>query len=199
VLVTNATLGIRSLAELLKEARARKEDFTCATPGANSLGGIVLEGFLRQAGIKMQHVPYRGGGTAAADILGAHVDLAILPVATLGAQMHAGTVHPLAVTSRERNPVFKDIPTFIELGYPRVFAETWFWLAGPKHLPEPIVGRLYRETLNALKTPEVIRQFETEALVFKTVEQGGMNTFVAEEVAHWRAIMKDVGLKPREW
>ena len=81
VLVANATVGVKSLAEML--ARARKDSFTCATPGVNSLGGIVLDGFLLQAGIKMQPVPYRGGGTAAQDILGAHVELAMLPVATL--------------------------------------------------------------------------------------------------------------------
>ncbi len=199
VLAANASVGVTSLADLLAQARKRSETFTCATPGVNSLGGIILEGFLRQVGIKMQHVPYRGGGTAAQDILGQHVDLAMLPVATLGAQMHAGTVVPLAVTSRERNPVFKEIPTFVELGYPNVFGEAWFWLAGPKNLPEPIVNRLYEETVRALKRPEVVRQFETEAMVQRDVAAGGMNQFVAEEIAHWRGIMKDIGLKPREW
>jgi tripartite-type tricarboxylate transporter receptor subunit TctC len=199
VLAANTTVGVSSLAELLAAARNRKEPFTVATPGANSLGGIILEGFRRQAGIEVQDVPYRGGGTAAQDIIGQHVDLAMLPVATLGGQIQAKTVVPLAVTSRERNPVFNDIPTFIELGYPQVFGESWFWLAGPKHLPQPIVAKLYQATLAALDTSEVKLQFKTEALIRRDVSLGGMNDFVADEIAHWRAIMKEVGLKPREW
>jgi tripartite-type tricarboxylate transporter receptor subunit TctC len=197
VLAANKTVGVTSLAGLLAAARARKDPFTYATPGANSLGGIILEQFRRQAGIEVQPVPYRGGGTAAQDVLGQHVDFAMLPVATLGGALHANMIAPLAVTSRDRNPVFKDIPTFIELGYPDVFAETWFWLAGPKHLPQPIVQKLYQETGAALKTPEVVRQFETEALVARDVASGGMDGFVAEEIAHWRAVMKAVGLNPR--
>ena len=197
VLTASKTIGIKSLAELVAAARARKDPFNFATPGANSLGGIVLEGFRRQVGIEVQHVPYRGGGTAAQDMLGEHVHFAMLPVATVGALLRAQTVIPLAVTSRDRNPVFKDVPTFIELGYPKTFAETWFWVAGPKNLPDAIVTKLYDETVAALKTPEVMKQFETEALVSRHVARGQMNRFVAEELDHWRAIMREVGLNPR--
>jgi tripartite-type tricarboxylate transporter receptor subunit TctC len=197
VLVASKATGIKSLAEFLAAAGARKEPFNFATPGANSVGGIVLEGFRRQVGIEAQQVPYAGGGTAAQDLLGAHLEFALLPVATLGGQLRAQTVIPLAVTSRDRNPVFKDVPTFIELGYPKTFAETWFWLAGPKNLPDAIVNKLYDETNAALKTPEVIKQFETEALVSRNVPRGQMSQFVAEELEQWRAIMREAGLKPR--
>jgi tripartite-type tricarboxylate transporter receptor subunit TctC len=196
-LVATKATGIKSLAELVTAARARKDPFNFATPGANSLGGIVLEGFRRQVGIEMQHIPYRGGGSAAQDLLGEHLHFAILPVATLGALLHAQIVVPLAVTSRDRNPIFKDIPTFIELGYPKTFAETWFWLAGPKNLPEPIVNKLYDETTAALKTPEVVAQFKTEALILRNIPRGQMNRFVADELEHWRTIMREVGLRPR--
>jgi tripartite-type tricarboxylate transporter receptor subunit TctC len=197
VLAASKATGVTSLAELLAAARTRKDPFNVATPGANSLGGIVLEGFRRQVGIAVQQVPYRGGGAAAQDMLGEHVDLAMLPVGTLGALLRAQAVIPLAVTSRDRNPMFKDVPTFVELGYPKTFAETWFWLAGPKNLPDAIVNKLYDETRAALKTPEAVMQFETDTLVSRNVPRGQMNRFVADELEHWRAIMQEVGLNPR--
>jgi tripartite-type tricarboxylate transporter receptor subunit TctC len=143
------------------------------------------------------YVPYRGGGTATVDILGNHVSMAILPVANLAPPMRAHLVLPLAVTSRERNPMFGDIPTFRELRYPRVIAETWFWLAGPKNLSGPVVTRLYEASQKALKSPDIVKQFETEALLTRDVEAGALGQFVADELLRWRSTMTEIGLKAR--
>ncbi len=196
VLAANPTLGVHSLADLLALARHSKDPLNCATPSANSLASIVLEQFRRLAGIELVYVPYRGGGVATTDLLGNQVSLAILPVANLGPMMRENWVVPLAVASRDRNPAFPDIPTLRESGFPQVTGEAWFWLAGPKGLPEPLVNALRGATIRALDSPELKRQFETEASIRRDIGPGAMGAFVAEEIEHWRGVMTDNGMNP---
>jgi tripartite-type tricarboxylate transporter receptor subunit TctC len=101
----------------------------------------------------------------------------------------------LAVTSTERNPVFGEIPTFAELGYPSVRGVAWFWLTGPKNIPLDIVNRLNVELRRIIKSPHVREQFAKSALSTMDLDVAGVNGFLADEVAAWGKLAKDVGLK----
>ena len=92
----------------------------------------------------LNHVPYRGGAPLLTDFFGNHIPVAATPILPILQHAEAGTIVPLAVTSTERIPVLKDVPTFAEIGYPEMNGAIWFWLAGPKGLPAPIVGEAQR-------------------------------------------------------
>lgn len=126
--------------------------------------------------------------------LGNHIALSMTGLLTSGEQIKAGGVTAVAVTSTERNPVYKDIPTFTEQGYPEVHGDTWFWLTGPKNLPPEIVEKLNREVRRIVKTPKVRDYFQRQAALAMDVDVAGLNTFLAGEVAYWGALAKSVGL-----
>ena len=193
MLGASPTLGAKSFADLVAVARDRL--VSCGTPGAGSQGHLVLELINQAAGIKLQPVPYRGAAENMTDLLGDHVSLALQPAISVGEHVRAGKVIGLAVTSTDRNPVFGEIPTFAELGYPSVRAVAWFWLTGPKNIPPEIVNRLNVELRRIIKSPHVREQFAKSALSTMDLDVAGVNKFLADEVALWGKLAKDVGLK----
>jgi tripartite-type tricarboxylate transporter receptor subunit TctC len=180
VLVANPALGVKNLDELVKLAHSRKDAITSSSTGPGSLGQLILEQFKRKAGIDILHVPAPNSGVI--DVLGNHISMTITTFLTVGEQIRAGKVVPLGATSLERNPAFREIPTFAEQGYPDVHGDTWFWLAGPKSLPADIVDKLNGDVRNILKTPKIREYFAHRALLSMDVDVAGLNKFLAAEV-----------------
>jgi len=191
VLAANATLGVRSLDQLIK--LAREKPLASASPGPGSLGHLLLLQFNRLAKVDIAHIPTPGGTVT--DVIGNHVPLALTTVLTVGEHLRSGALVPIALTSTERNPVFKDIPTFTELGYPEMRGSTWFWVTAPKNLPPDIVGKLNAAVRAAVQSPKVRQYFAQQALMTQDLDVAGMNRFVAEELAFWAPLAKSAGLR----
>ena len=192
MMAASPQLGVRTFADLV--ALARTKPVSCGNPGAGSMGHLVQLMIDQAAGIRLQPVPYRGAAENMTDLLGNHVDLALQPAISVGAQVKAGKAIGLAVTSAERNPIFGEIPTFAELGYPQVHGVAWFWLAGPKNMPQELVARLSAEMRRIIKSPRVREQFARTALSTMDVDVAGLNAFLADEVALWGKLAKEAGL-----
>jgi tripartite-type tricarboxylate transporter receptor subunit TctC len=195
--VANPGLGVTSIAELVALAKSRqagrKDPITSSSPGPGSLGHLLIEQFKRKAAIDIQHVPAPNSGVT--DVLGNHISLTLSAMLTVGEQVKAGKLLALAVTSTERNPVFKGIPTFAEQGYPDVRGDTWFWLCGPRGMPPDVVGKLNDATRRIVKSPKVREHFERLALLSKDLDAAAVPKFIAEEYAFWAPLAKDAGLK----
>jgi tripartite-type tricarboxylate transporter receptor subunit TctC len=193
----NPALGVTSITELVALAKSRlasgKDPITSSSPGPGSLGHLLIEQFKRKAGVDIQHVPAPNSGVT--DVLGNHISLTLTAMLTVGEQVRAGKVLALAVTSTERNPVFKGIPTFAEQGYPDVRGDTWFWLCGPRGLPPDVVGKLNEATRRIVKSSKVREHFERLALLSKDLDAAAVPKFIAEEYAFWAPLAKDAGLK----
>ena len=189
--IANPALGVKSVGELVTLARTRP--VTSSSPGAGSLGHLILEQFKRKAGIDIQHVPAPNSGLG--DVLGNHISLTLTALLTAGEQVRAGKLIALAVTSVKRNPAYPDIPTFAEQGYPDVRGDTWFWLAGPKNLPPPMVNKLNLEVRRIIKSPKVQEHFNQLALLTADLDPDAVTKFVASEYAFWAPLAKDMGLK----
>src|SRR5712672_1926491 len=179
----NPALGVKSIAELIALAKARKDPITSSSPGPGSLGHLLIEQFKRKAGIDIQHVPAPNSGVT--DVLGNHISMTLTAMMTVGEQVKAGQLLALAVTSTERNPVFKGIPTFAEQGYPDVRGDTWFWLCGPKGLAPDVVGKLSSATRRIVQSPKVQEHFNKLALLSKDLDVVGVQEFIAAEYAFW--------------
>src|SRR5262249_26471733 len=183
-------LGAKPLAALV--AIAKSTPLTSASPGAGSLGHLILDRFKRRAGIDIQHVPAPNSGMN--EVLGGHISLTMTTLLTAGEMIRAGKVVPLAVTSAQRHPAYPDVPTFAELGYADVRGETWFWLAGPKNLPVDVVGKLNTEIRRINRTPKMRAHFDRFALSTLDLDPAAVAKFVAGEYAFWAPLAHEVGL-----
>jgi tripartite-type tricarboxylate transporter receptor subunit TctC len=192
VLIGSPALGANTLAEMVKTARTRGTPLTFSSPGPGSLGELMMLQFGRKAGVELVHVPAPNSGLI--EVLGSHIDMSMTGLLTSGEQIKAGKVAALGVTSSVRNPVYKDIPTFTEQGYPEVHGDTWFWLTGPKGIPLDLVEKLNREVRRILQLPKIRDYFEQHAALSMDVDVAGLNKFLAGEVTYWGALAKSVGL-----
>jgi len=191
VLVASPALGVKSIDDLVKLGRGR--NLTSSSPGAGSLGHLILERFKRSANLNIQHVPAPNSGMQ--DLLGNHIDLTFTTLLTAGLQIRGGLLVPLAVTSTARHPAYPDIPTFAEQKFPDVRGDTWFWLAGPNGLPPFVVTQLNQETRRIMKTAKMQEQFNKLSLLTRDLDPAGVTKFVADEYAFWAPIAKEIGLR----
>lgn len=189
VLVANPALGAKSIKDLQRLAI----NLTSSSPGAGSLGHLILERFKRSAKLSIQHIPAPNSGMQ--DVLGNHINLTLTTLLTAGLQIRAGLLVPLAVTSPTRHPTYPDIPTFAEQGFPDVRGETWFWLAGPSGLPPFVVQQLNQETRRIVKTEKMQEHFKKLSLLTKDLDSAAVTKFVADEYAYWAPLAKEIGLR----
>jgi tripartite-type tricarboxylate transporter receptor subunit TctC len=194
-LSAQATLGVKSFKELIALSNSKPEPINCGTPGAGSLGQLMVETMLLRKIANLNHVPYRGGAPLLTDFFGNHIPLAATPILPIIQQAEAGKIAPLAVTSTERIAALKDVPTFQELGYPEMNGAIWFWLAGPKGLPAPVVAKLNAELRTFVATPETRHMFEQNALLSMDADSPALTQYIAAEVKRWTAFVGEKGLK----
>jgi tripartite-type tricarboxylate transporter receptor subunit TctC len=190
-----ASLGVKSFKELIALSKSKAEPINCGSPGAGSLGQLLVEQIQLRKIANLNHVPYRGGAPLLTDFFGNHISVAATPVLPILQQAEAGAIVPLAVTSTERIALLRNTPTFAELGYPDMNGAIWFWLAGPKDLPAPIVTRLNEEMRRLIAAPETRQLFEKSALLSLDADSPRLTGFIAEEVKRWRAFVEEKGLK----
>jgi tripartite-type tricarboxylate transporter receptor subunit TctC len=195
VLIVPVGLGVKTLAGLVDYAKARNESLTFASPGTGTSGHLVAEYFARKAGIKIEHVPYRGAAPGVMDVVAGHLRFGSMTWTTASGQISAGTVVPLAVSAPDRLADFPAIPTFKEAGYPDLVSTTWFALAGPPRLPDGVVHKLNREVTRILAKPEVLARLKIEQILTEPMTPEQLTRFVAAEVARWRPLAEEIRSK----
>jgi tripartite-type tricarboxylate transporter receptor subunit TctC len=192
IFAAHSALGVKSLADIVKLTSDKPINF--GSPGTGTLGQLMVDQFRLKVGAnRINHVPYRGGAPLQADFIGNHVSLATLPIAPMLPHIAAGTIVPLAVSSAERNPALPNVPTLKEAGYPEIGGAIWFWLAGPKNLPQPIVTRVNQEVRRYLASAPVRQVFVRDALLNMDTDSAGLNRFIAGEIKRWSAIYREIG------
>jgi tripartite-type tricarboxylate transporter receptor subunit TctC len=193
VLIANAASGPKTFAEL--RLTGGRNALTVGSPGAGSLGHLIIEQIKRKIGIELAHVPFRSVGESMTAVLGGHVTMAIQTFSSAGEQVRSRQAGGLAVTSSERVPAFKDAPTFAELGFPGIGGVAWFWLAAPANLPAEITGRLNSEVRRIVKLPEIRRRFESDSLLTADLDAAALTALIGREVATWGPLAKEIGLR----
>jgi tripartite-type tricarboxylate transporter receptor subunit TctC len=187
----HSALGVKSLADVVRLAGDKPINF--GSPGTGTLGQLMVDQFRLKVGAnRINHVPYRGGAPLQTDFIGNHVSLASLPIAPMLPHIATGTVVALAVSSTERNPALPAVPTLKEAGYPEIGGAIWFWLAGPKNLPPPIVDRVNKEVRRYLATAPVQQIFARDALMRMDTDAAALNQFIAGEIKRWSAIYREI-------
>ncbi|ARP90415.1 ABC transporter substrate-binding protein [Bordetella genomosp. 9] len=191
--LSNPQSGIRTLPQMVKQAKAHPGDLAYASAGIGGTQHLSAEMFKAAAGIDIRHIPYKGSGPAQADFLGNQVPLMVDSVTAGLPHVKSGKAIALAVTTAKRLPQLPDVPTIAESGYPGFEAIGWAAVLAPKDTPAPIVTRLSQEIGAILSAPAMqayLRDRGAEPMPM-TPEQTGR--FIQGEIAKWGAAVKASG------
>jgi tripartite-type tricarboxylate transporter receptor subunit TctC len=163
ILAVHSTLGVSSVKELVDYVKANP-GLGFATSGVGSNQHVVGEWFAKEAGLKMNHVPYRGAGQAINDLVAAHVKVAWLGPTALMPHYKAGTIKLLAQSASKRAPTLQEVPTLEDAGYKGLVLDAWYAAFLPKGTPPAIVARLNKEMNESLKDQKLLTNFTTGAV-----------------------------------
>src|SRR5581483_11345054 len=196
-IAVHPSVPANTLAELIAYAKANPGKLSYAHPGEGTSQHLAAERLWRLAGVKLTGVPYRGGGQAVQDLIGGHVQVAVLGSTPLMAQQKAGKIRILAFTSKERFEAMPDIPTLEDAGFSGFDSTQWLGLLAPRGTPDEIVQRLYTETAKALAIPEVKDQLARAALkpVGSTPDQ--FAALIRNEIDFWGKAARELGIEPQ--
>lgn len=194
VLIVPATLGVKTLDELLALARSRPGQLTYGSPGNGTTGHLSTELFKSRAKVFVTHIPYRGSGPMLQDLLGGQITMAIDNLPSAMPHIKSGRLIALGVTSTR--PV-AELPGVrpISATLPGYSAVSWFVLMAPRGTPEPIVSRMATEIDRILKRPAVIERFQALGAEPVGGTPAQLGRFIAEETTKWREVVKISGAK----
>jgi len=196
MLVLHPSVKAKSVKELIDYAKANPGKLRYASAGVGSPLFISAELFQNRAGVKLLHVPYRGGGPAAASVVGGETNMIFASLPSSFPQVKAGRLKALAVTGPKRTNVAPEIPTMIELGFPDFEVTSWYGLFVPKKTPKRIVTIIHDETLKVMQLPEIEQRLSRLGL---WIDLRGPKEFAARikaETAKWAKLLKEAGIKP---
>jgi tripartite-type tricarboxylate transporter receptor subunit TctC len=195
VLVTNTNVQARTVKELIELAKSQPGKLSYGSAGNGSVLHLAAELFCSEAGVKITHVPYKGGSQLLADLMGGHVHMGMVGMSTVAEQIKAGKINALAVSTPKRTSVFPDVPTLVEAGLPNYSFTTWIAMIAPGNLPQPVVQRLNGAALDTLKLKEVRDGLAAQGLeiVGSTAEEAAK--LFAADIVKKAQIVKQSGAK----
>lgn len=158
IVVVHPSLPVKSIAELVKLAKAKPAAINYSSGGAGTATFIAAELFTAPVGIQLLHVPYRAGGEALTAVLSGETSVYFAPLATALPHVRQGRLRALAVTSAKRSPELPDVPTVAQAGVKGYDVTAWFGMVAPKGTPREVVTKLHTELLKILKNPDVQKQ-----------------------------------------
>ena len=193
-IVVHPDFSARTLDDLVKLARDNPGKYSYASSGTGSSGHMAMEMFKQRAGLKIEHVPYKGGAQALQDVLGGQVPILITNADAVLPHIKSGKLRGLAVTSAARNPLFPDTPTIAEQGFPGFAAVSWTGISAPARTPPAVVARLHAEAVKALNSAELKKRLEDVGLVVGGDSPEDYTRFVAAEAARWAEVARSAGI-----
>jgi tripartite-type tricarboxylate transporter receptor subunit TctC len=195
VLLVNPSLPVRNVNELLALARAKPGALSYGSAGNGSAMHMAAELLRYMAKVDYQHVPYRGGAPAMADLLGGQVQFLFDSVGTAHQYLQAGKVRALAVTSTVRSPSLPDVPTMAEAGVPGYASVPWYTISAPRGTPPAVVDRLNAEINAVLKLPELAQRWDALGVLPLGGSVADAQRRNKTETEKWSAVITAAGLQ----
>lgn len=195
VLVVNPSFPVQNFKEFVAWVKANPGKFSYGQVTSSS-GHLTTEYLKQAAGLDMVGIPYKGGGPALNDVLANQIPGMFTNQDAVLPHVKAGKLRPLVVTSAERNPLYPDIPTVAESGYPGFTAVSWTGLSAPKNTPKAIVEKLESAMVKAFAEPAARARLEGSGFVVVASRSPEFTRFVHSQVETWAKVIKTGGLKP---
>ncbi|MGC2520321.1 MAG: tripartite tricarboxylate transporter substrate binding protein [Burkholderiales bacterium] len=197
VLVDNPGSSIKSVAELIAQAKANPGKINFASAGVGSGTHLNLEKFKLATGIDVTHIPYKGTQEVVTDLLGGRVDYYFAPISAVMSHIRDGKLRPLAVSSAQRSSQLPEVPTVAEAGVPGFEFTLWFGLWGPAGLPADIVDRISKDVHRALASADVRERLAKLGNDPMSMTPAEFSRFVRREIDDYAKVIKAAGIKPQ--
>ncbi|HKA81597.1 MAG TPA: tripartite tricarboxylate transporter substrate binding protein [Xanthobacteraceae bacterium] len=193
---THPQKPFKTLADVIAAAKAKPDTISYASVGSGSIGHLAMALLSKQAGIRMVHVPYRGGGPAVNDAVAGHVDLLVGSTALSIPQVQAGTLRAVAQTGKTRASMLAQVPTVAEGGFPGFEAYAWWGVFAPAGTPQAVIARFGAELTACLREPRVAKQLtETQQVSLTLGGPEELRRFVSEQMRVWGAVAREHDIK----
>jgi tripartite-type tricarboxylate transporter receptor subunit TctC len=196
VITSHPSRPYRSLGDVIAAAKQKPETITYGTIGTGSIGHLSMTLLSRRAGVKLVHVPYRGGGPLLNDTIAGHVDLSCASTGLFGPHLSGDKIRALCHTGKSRLASFPNIPTAIEEGFPDFESYAWWGLFAPAGTPKAVVERFSAAYVAAIHEERVERQVTDVQLI--TLSLGGpevLRKFLAEQMRLWADVIRENNIK----
>src|SRR5664279_825118 len=197
ILVARKTLDVKNVKDLLAYGKANPGKLTFGSGGgAGSSLSLAAELLKLQAGITIVNVPYKGAADALNNLLGSHIDAMFDAMPVQVAQVKAGNVIGLAVTSAKRSPALPGVPTMAESGFKDFVVANYFGLLAPPNTPPAIAKKLRDEVAKAVALPDVVDLFEKQGMAPVASQPAEFAEMLKGDLALWTKVIADAGIKP---
>ncbi|MDR2300065.1 MAG: tripartite tricarboxylate transporter substrate binding protein [Comamonas sp.] len=195
VIVATPTLQASNVKELIALAKSRPGGLNYASSGNGQSTHLSAELFSAMAGVKMNHVPYKGSAPALTDVMSGQADLMFDTMLSSMPFVKGGKLKAIAVTSSERSPSAPDIPTIAEAGLPGYEAIAWNGMLAPAGTPKEVIDRLNAALRTVLQSPDVKQRFDGQGFAAKWDTPSAFGSFLNAEVEKWGKVVKTSGAK----
>lgn len=195
VLVVHPSIPARSVKELIAYARSRPEEVSFGSSGVGGAGHLAGELFSILAGVKLVHVPYKGGAPAMLDLVGGRIQMIFSTFVTALPNMKTGRIRALAVPMKERATIFPDLPTIAESGLPGFEANNWDGLLVPAGTPSAVVAKVSRDAGRALNLPEVKELLSGVGALPTPGTPEAFASYLKSEIEKWSDVIRRAGIR----
>ena len=195
VLVVPANSPYKSLQELLDAAKAKPNALNFGTSGPGSMSHIATEMIMRQSGVQMTNVPYKGGGLALVDLMAGQIDFIVSDALPAAEHIKSGKLRPLAITSGSRTPLVPGVPTFSEGGLPGFVALTWWGVFLPAATPKDIQDKYYTSLVKVMGDPEIKERFAAMGVQAQATTPEEFKAYLAAENARYSKLIVENKIK----
>ncbi len=194
-LVASPSFAPRNIAEVIQHAKANPGKVNFGSSGVGVTNHITMEYFASVAGVKMAHVPYRGGPLALSDLMGGQIPLMFEPASSILPLAQSGKLRILGVSSAQRATLAPDVPTIAESGLPGFDATAWVGLVAPARTPPEIIEKLNHAAVKGLRSPEARAQFTPLGAEIVANSAAEFSAFIKTEIVKWGAVVRASGAK----
>ncbi len=194
VFVAHPGAGVSSSSELIALAKAKPGQVTYASSSTGNLTHLAAELFNSLAGIKMLHVPYKGGNPAMVDLLGGRVSVFFSTVAVARPHLQSGKIKGLGVTTAKRTPALPNVPTIAESGLPGYSVSGWYGLVAPKGTPQAAIERLHAAIQVALRQPETKERLLGVGVEAAEASAAEFGKLIDTDIAKWAKVAKTLNI-----
>lgn len=196
VLVAHPAAGVATVADLIAAAKSRPGQMSYASSSTGNLTHLAGELFNSLAGIKMLHVPYKGGNPAMTDLLGGRVAVFFSTVAVARPHLQSGKIRGLGVTTARRTQALPNMPTIAEAGLPGYEVSGWYGLVAPAATPKTAIARLHAAARFALRQPDIREKLLGVGVEVVEITTAQFGDKINAELARWEKLVKPLGITP---
>lgn len=194
VLVVNpATVKAKTTGEFIAELKANPKHFSYGSAGNGTVLHLAAEYFTSEAGVEIQHIPYKGTGVLTTDIIGGQVNFGMLPLVVAAPHIKSGRLRAIAVSAAKRNPAFPELPTLAETGLPGFEFESWIAIIGPAGMSAPVVADTFRRIKESMAHKEVQDSLVAQGFTLTMTTPEQTRPFFETELEKHKKLVKRSG------